>query len=161
MADNKNVEAVTEEKVEDVKVEETKVEDKKTEEKEEKKTQPSAKTETKKEEPKKEEKKPEVVKAEEIKDGRHGVLTTKHNFAPGDKVWVAGFEKNRDTAGFTRLVNSFRFIPVAGEIEKIMITDKVRYKFKNVAGSNYDEEDIRWTEKEAKELCDKKNNRYN
>lgn len=97
---------------------------------------------------------------QEVEPTHHGVLTTNHNYAPGDKVWVAKFDKERDSKGFSKLINSYRFIPTQGEIERIIITDKVRYKLKNVAGSNIDEEDVCWTEKECMTLCAKKNERF-
>lgn len=95
----------------------------------------------------------------ELGEEHHGILTTQHKYAPGDKVWVAKFTQERDSKGFSQLINSFRFSPMQGEIEKIMITDKVRYKLKNVAGSNIDEEDVCWTQQECVELCKKKNSR--
>lgn len=84
---------------------------------------------------------------------------TVHKFAPNEKVFVADFCQNRDTQGYTKIVNSFRFSPKAGEIERVIITDKVQYKLKNRAGSLFDEEDVCHTEEEAEKLCEIKNRR--
>lgn len=89
---------------------------------------------------------------------------TAHNFEPDDVVYVAEFKNVRETMGYTRLENQFKFVPVSGEIEKIFITKEsgvkcVRYKLKNKAGSMFDEEDVCSTIDECIELCDLKNRR--
>lgn len=89
----------------------------------------------------------------------HAPHVTKHNFAAGEEVYVAEFRQVRDSNGYTMVVNNFRFVPMKGEIERVILTDKVQYKLKGKAGSLYDEEDVCFTEKEAQTLCDKKNSR--
>lgn len=87
---------------------------------------------------------------------------TGHKFAPNEKVYVAEFCKVRDTQGFTKLVNSFRFYPQEGIIERVILTEtpiKVQYKLKNKAGSLFDEEDVCHTIEEAQKLCEYKNRR--
>lgn len=87
---------------------------------------------------------------------------TEHKFAPNDKVYVAEFGQKRDSEGFTKLVNSYKFYPRAGEIERVILTEdpiKVQYKLKNRAGSLFDEEDVCHTEEEAQRLCEYKNRR--
>lgn len=108
--------------------------------------EPKAQTKEKKE---KKEKKDVVEKKEPH--------ITLHNYTVGDEVWVASFEKSRDSSGYTRIVNSYRFMPVKGVVERIVITDKVRYKLVHKAGSNYDEEDVCSTYEEALALSNKKN----
>lgn len=88
--------------------------------------------------------------------------TTEHKFAPNDHVFVAEFGQKRDSEGFTRLVNSYKFYPREGEIERVILTEhpiKVQYKLKNRAGSLFDEEDVCYTEEDAKRLCEYKNRR--
>lgn len=87
---------------------------------------------------------------------------TEHKFAPNEKVYVAEFGQKRDSEGFTKLVNSYKFYPRAGEIERVILTEdpiKVQYKLKNRAGSLFDEEDVCHTEEEAQRLCEYKNRR--
>lgn len=87
---------------------------------------------------------------------------TEHKFAPNDKVFVAEFGQKRDSEGYTKLINSYKFYPRQGEIERVILTEdpiKVQYKLKNRAGSLFDEEDVCHTEEEAERLCEIKNRR--
>ena len=146
---------VQEQIVEQEQVEEKQVEEQQVEQAEEQVVQQVEQTETKEEAIEEVEKRP--VRKNEAKEP----YVTLHRYAVGEKVWVASFEKNRDSNGYTRIVNSFRFTPVEGEIERIVITDKVRYKLKNKAGSNYDEEDVCDSYEDAMELCNFKNKKSN
>lgn len=87
---------------------------------------------------------------------------TKHRFDPDDKVFVSDFRNMRDDKGYTKIANQFRFAPLEGEIERVVITKVgdtkiIQYKLKNKAGSLYDEEDVCATVEEAEELCKEKN----
>ena len=146
---------VQEQVVEQEQVEEKQAEEQQVEKVEEQVVQQVEQTETKEEAI-------EVVEERPVrKNGAKEPYVTLHRYAVGEKVWVASFEKNRDSNGYTRIVNSFRFTPVEGEIERIVITDKVRYKLKNKAGSNYDEEDVCDSYEDAMELCNFKNKKSN
>lgn len=92
----------------------------------------------------------------------HKPHKTEHLFAPNDRVFVAEFGQKRESDGFSKLINSYKFYPREGEIERVILTEnpiKVQYKLKNRAGSLFDEEDVCFTEEDAQKLCDLKNRR--
>lgn len=95
---------------------------------------------------------------EEIEETRKP-YKTEHKFAMGDRVWVCDFSNKRGNGKFSQVVNEYQFNPKEGEIERVIITDRIQYKLKNKSGSLYDEEDVCYTEKQAMKLCDKKNRR--
>lgn len=93
---------------------------------------------------------------------KHKPHKTEHLFAPNDHVFVAEFGQKRESDGFSKLINSYKFYPREGEIERVILTEnpiKVQYKLKNRAGSLFDEEDVCFTEEDAQKLCDLKNRR--
>lgn len=121
------------------------------------------KVEEKTEETKLEDKEIEKIEEpEKIKPKTYECKETKHRFDPADKVFVADFRNVRDDKGYVKIQNQYRFAPLEGEIEKVIITREsdekiVQYKLKNKAGSLYDEEDVCATYEEAEELCKEKN----
>ena len=87
---------------------------------------------------------------------------TEHRYDPEEEVFVAEFKQNRDSTGFTKIENQFRFTPVKAIIERVVITIEsgkkvVRYKIRGKAASLFDEEDVCRTEEEARLLCEEKN----
>lgn len=170
--EEKKFEPVVEETAEVEVIEETVVNEEPSEEtvvdsKEENKVKPEkekkgSKKEKEQNEQKVEEKKVEEQPVETQDDKKqevtHEINITKHKFKMNDNVWVPEFSNTRRSGDFAQVVNSFQFNPRNGDVERVMITDKIQYKIKGKAGSLYDEEDVCWTEEEVKALCDKKNN---
>lgn len=103
-----------------------------------------------------------IEEPKKLKAKPRDMKETKHRFDPGDPVFVADFRNIRDNAGYTKIENQFRFAPLQGEIERVIITREsgvkvVQYKLKNKAGSLYDEEDVCATLDEAETICKEKN----
>ena len=87
---------------------------------------------------------------------------TEHRFDPEEEVFVAEYRQNRDSQGYTKIENQFRFTPLKAVVDRVIITSEsgkktVRYKMRGKAASLFDEDDVCKTEEEAIKLCEERN----